>query len=238
MSTCYYPDGTVSDDVPCDSAAANSACCSSGAYCLGNGLCLADGLTSRGSCTDESWDDEACTQYCRDSNPSGSTPLRLCDINGASPNSFSCGASLDNCASGINTFTLTSNIMIPLSDFTSSSAGSNVLAARAASSNSPSADGSQNGTMDCGGRGGGGGNDGYTGAELAGVGIGVGVPFAAAFFLTLILLAREKKRNKLLTAGGVAGYDPLKQGDGAAAADQVYVQQTPQYPRDQQQQQQ
>lgn len=47
---------------------------------------------------------------------------------------------------------------------------------------------------------------------MAGLGVGVGVPFALAFFAALWLLMREKKRSKaLLVAGGALQqpYAPL-----------------------------
>jgi hypothetical protein len=68
-ASCYYPDGTLSRDVPCSSGA-DSACCGSGAICLSNGLCLSTvqpfGLT-RGSCTDPSYKIKECTKLCSES---------------------------------------------------------------------------------------------------------------------------------------------------------------------------
>ena len=71
--TCYYPDGSVaSHDSPCHSSSTgdrSSACCNHADICLNNGLCLAQSggeIVSRGSCTDQSWQSTACSQYCAD----------------------------------------------------------------------------------------------------------------------------------------------------------------------------
>ncbi|KAF4301220.1 hypothetical protein GTA08_BOTSDO10832 [Botryosphaeria dothidea] len=118
------------------------------------------------------------------------------------------GTSFDDCISSINV----PNVVMPRAA---------QLSATASSSSSATA-GAQNDSSPGGLCGPG---DGYTGAQMAGLGVGVGVPFALAFFVTLILLARERKRNKALIAGGAspAAYDPLKGQEGDAT--QLYVQQ-------------
>jgi len=66
-ATCYYPDGKVSGSVPCNSTATGySSCCASDHLCMSSGLCFSRGLISRGSCTDPTWKDAACAQYCLD----------------------------------------------------------------------------------------------------------------------------------------------------------------------------
>ncbi|KAK7614712.1 hypothetical protein BKA81DRAFT_405909 [Phyllosticta paracitricarpa] len=116
--TCWYPDGTLSEDVPCNSTAAAAgeatACCGSAALCMANGLCLDWGVTSRGSCTDKSWTEGGgCTQYCVNDDTSGGSPLRVCTIAiDPSDSTFACGATLSNCDQGVNTFTLTSNTVM------------------------------------------------------------------------------------------------------------------------------
>ena len=70
-STCYYPLGGVSNDVPCDPDADVSMCCSHRSECLTNGLCqLQDINTSgkgyaRGTCTDRTWTSSICPQHCQ-----------------------------------------------------------------------------------------------------------------------------------------------------------------------------
>ena len=65
---CYYPDGSEAEgDSPCDPDADVSFCCrsSSDSSCLNNLLCQdGTGRVIRGSCSDQSWSDPACPQYC------------------------------------------------------------------------------------------------------------------------------------------------------------------------------
>lgn len=76
--TCYFPDGSVSPrDTPCHSPSIGdgaSACCASSDICLSNALCLGQtgaALISRGTCTDKTWQNPECPQYCSD----GKNPL-------------------------------------------------------------------------------------------------------------------------------------------------------------------
>ena len=73
-SLCYFPDGSVaSGDSPCYSSG-NSTCCGRGFACLSNNVCmLTDQVVGagpgqstyiRGSCTDKSWNDPSCPQFC------------------------------------------------------------------------------------------------------------------------------------------------------------------------------
>lgn len=82
--TCYYPDGSVSShDTPCHSISTGdgaSACCGYSDICLDNGLCLAQSgaeITSRGSCTDETWQSPQCSQFCEDGNHLFEIPRNL-----------------------------------------------------------------------------------------------------------------------------------------------------------------
>src|SRR5262245_38555292 len=78
MSACFFPNGDTVDDTPCKSGDGNSTCCGPGYACLSNGLCAVSEYLSfanfyswesgwfvRGSCTDKSWTDPACPQFCR-----------------------------------------------------------------------------------------------------------------------------------------------------------------------------
>jgi hypothetical protein len=69
---CYYPNGSPSADIPCDSTAPVSMCCGSRSSCLSSGLCLLDGTTAasgisyaRGTCTDSTWKSPFCPQHCQ-----------------------------------------------------------------------------------------------------------------------------------------------------------------------------
>ena len=72
--TCYFPDGSKAtsdtachDPSPGDNGA--SACCNSLDACLESHLCLEQSggpMISRGSCTDQTWQSQECSQYCAD----------------------------------------------------------------------------------------------------------------------------------------------------------------------------
>ena len=70
---CYYPNGNVALDFPCDSDAENSMCCGDGRdelnfvgfACLSNKLCQSEtGRIIRGSCTDPTWKSPECVRNC------------------------------------------------------------------------------------------------------------------------------------------------------------------------------
>ena len=55
---CYYPNGTASDDVPCNEGAGDTFCCGISYACLSNKLCYgtigsASAHFGRGSCSDK-----------------------------------------------------------------------------------------------------------------------------------------------------------------------------------------
>lgn len=69
---CWFPDGqtVAAQDVPCHSTG-NSTCCGQGWACLSNNICektsYAQGAGSqyvRGSCTDPTWNDANCPNFC------------------------------------------------------------------------------------------------------------------------------------------------------------------------------
>ena len=70
-STCYYPNGNPSTDVPCDSDALFTQCCGSRSDCLTNGLCILEASNdtginyARGTCTDKTWASSLCPQQCQ-----------------------------------------------------------------------------------------------------------------------------------------------------------------------------
>lgn len=70
---CYHPNGSPSDDVPCDPGSPFSMCCSSPNACLASGLCksVATNETSadadkfiRATCTDMTWTSDVCPPFC------------------------------------------------------------------------------------------------------------------------------------------------------------------------------
>ena len=71
--SCYSPDRTLTEqDSPCDLSSEESACCNRNDICLDNHLCLPQSsplrnIIYRGTCTDSSWQSDACPKYCQDS---------------------------------------------------------------------------------------------------------------------------------------------------------------------------
>jgi hypothetical protein len=64
---CYFPSGVIAEtNVPC-SGEEYTSCCHYTDICLSNGLCLSAGqqpyTLSRGSCTNQRWD-QGCPEYC------------------------------------------------------------------------------------------------------------------------------------------------------------------------------
>ncbi|KAK5112849.1 hypothetical protein LTR85_011076 [Meristemomyces frigidus] len=203
---CYYPDGeTLSTDIPCNTSASVSSCCSSDAWCLDNGLCFGAGVTSRGSCTDKDWGD-GCAQYCQSDNPSGGMPLQPCD-----PGTmvFSCGANTTNCVDSVNTFVLAGgvdlilrgsmvaelqdgqSVALELSPSATLSAEQSTNTSGAASTITVTAAANTTSSTTT--------NDAnqYTAADVAGAAVGAGVPLllglAGAFFI--IIHQRKKLRE-------------------------------------------
>ena len=71
-ATCYWPNGeakSLTGTVSCNSTGQYSACCMAGDECTTNGLCKApsDGNINwywRQTCTDPTWQSDACPKYC------------------------------------------------------------------------------------------------------------------------------------------------------------------------------
>ncbi|KAL4869622.1 hypothetical protein BDV12DRAFT_167709 [Aspergillus spectabilis] len=116
---CYFPSGTIAEtNVPC-SGKEYTSCCDYRDICLSNGLCLGAGqqpyTLSRGSCTNQKWD-QGCPEYCGDANPDGgSSIVNFSFRNGVSR--YCCGTAVSNdstiaCRDG-DDFTVPSGDVIP-----------------------------------------------------------------------------------------------------------------------------
>lgn len=108
---CYFPDGSESQDLPCDpSGESTLACCGRTGICLSNGMCWGDDLASRGSCTDKSWTiRERCTgaPACADVfRNTGAAVVRCTD------GSYACATGASDCASSNFTINKPWNILI------------------------------------------------------------------------------------------------------------------------------
>ena len=95
---CYFPNGNVNlKSESCNPDADVSHCCGPSTFvCLSNGLCwdtIANHLI-RGSCTDATWTDGRCPQYCQNDTTDVYGDLRQC--NGPSQR-WQCGTYVDDC---------------------------------------------------------------------------------------------------------------------------------------------
>lgn len=64
-STCYFPDGTPSEDIPCYTNSSVDYCCGKDSLCFENKVCLNNiGTFARGSCTDKAWNSPTCPVFC------------------------------------------------------------------------------------------------------------------------------------------------------------------------------
>ncbi|KAK4040448.1 hypothetical protein C8A01DRAFT_15685 [Parachaetomium inaequale] len=71
---CYFPNGELAPDYPCDPTAEESACCGVTALCLTNKLCRTpEGNLVRGTCTEKNWNTAECAQYCLSRPPQPTT---------------------------------------------------------------------------------------------------------------------------------------------------------------------
>ncbi|KAF2489012.1 hypothetical protein BU16DRAFT_600653 [Lophium mytilinum] len=88
-SACYFPDGSNTNAafVPCNQTAIeegkHTSCCAPGDMCFTNGICKANNPNQlnwnwRDACTDPTWKDPACPNYCKGTNPSGAHVIFQC----------------------------------------------------------------------------------------------------------------------------------------------------------------
>ncbi|KAF2807441.1 uncharacterized protein BDZ99DRAFT_573268 [Mytilinidion resinicola] len=88
-SACYFPDGTNTNAafVPCNQTAIeegkHTSCCAPGDMCFTNGICKANNSNQlnwnwRDACTDPTWKDPACPNYCKGTDPGGAHVIFQC----------------------------------------------------------------------------------------------------------------------------------------------------------------
>ncbi|EMF09287.1 uncharacterized protein SEPMUDRAFT_151370 [Sphaerulina musiva SO2202] len=194
---CYFPGGTESDHTPCASNGSPSACCASSAFCLENGLCLEQGILTRGSCTDKTWESEACAGYCRQESPGGSIAIKPCEASG-SRSTFVCGLNNTHCRDSTKTFTLSgtnslilrpaqvSALVAPiLSSSSSSSATTLPTTSVQPSAEISSCPDAANGPY-------------YTLGQMAGLGAGLGIPLFIAVCTAFMFWRKEHQRRPKL----------------------------------------
>ncbi|KAF2214762.1 hypothetical protein CERZMDRAFT_105256 [Cercospora zeae-maydis SCOH1-5] len=182
---CYYPDGTASKDVPCNATAAAvaggySACCSESSYCMDNGLCLDTGILKRMSCTDKTFKDKKCPQYCITDNmgdPCAVTPYAVFPVTDLKQIVLKADQLVTAMsAAGVPTSSIdpaaTPTETVPILTVTATGAP------KSADSNAK-----------------------FTVSQLVGVGAGLGIPMLLAIGVLTYLLVAEKRRHSVREIG-------------------------------------
>ena len=107
MSQCYFPDGSVSPlDKPCNLKARHSSCCRPNDICLDNGYCLGGNdagpnVLVRTTCTDSTFNDRSCAQFCKDVNPNLALVMYL--FRYQNPSTYCCGPADQGIGTGSGT---------------------------------------------------------------------------------------------------------------------------------------
>ncbi|KAF2216998.1 hypothetical protein CERZMDRAFT_80986 [Cercospora zeae-maydis SCOH1-5] len=194
---CYFPDGSLSKHKSCSAMGTASSCCASNAFCLDNGLCFEEGVVTRGSCTDKDWKSGACPDYCKAEQPNRSVAITPCSMNG-SQSTFTCGLNNTACRHESQTFGLSgssalvlrpaqvSALIAPvLSSVAAQASASASEQAKATVASCPSAETISSGMY-------------FTPGQMAGLGVGLGIPFLIAACTAIMLWNKERARHPKL----------------------------------------
>ncbi|KAI1631020.1 hypothetical protein F4809DRAFT_634189, partial [Biscogniauxia mediterranea] len=212
VSRCYYPDGEISPDYPCNADLDSSACCggSAGSVCLSNNLCQTrDGDVIRGSCSDQYWGAAECAHYCL-SSVTGGVNLISCSNVTNDDTSFCCDNTDGCCDSGDGRFsvaphnpttyatwhTLSSRYVVleavststPVTSSSSPTSSSSIQPTQATQTSSPSPTAANSPPGDS--------SDLSTGAK-AGIGVGAGVGVVVIILLSYVLWRLRKHHGQL-----------------------------------------
>ncbi|KAL2823497.1 hypothetical protein BDW59DRAFT_148689 [Aspergillus cavernicola] len=202
---CYFPSGVLAEtNVPC-SGEDYTSCCDYRDICLSNGLCLSAGqqpyTLSRGSCTNQRWD-QGCPEYCGDSNPEGGCSI----VNLSYQNQVSrycCGTAISNdssvaCRNG-DDFTVPTGEVVAgyalLANVTSLEAASDSPGSSANSSGSTGSPAISGNSSSC--------------HETA-IGAGVGVPLGVIALASLAWALFERRRGKRAAQSSTASPSTTK----------------------------
>ncbi|PLB55449.1 hypothetical protein P170DRAFT_461324 [Aspergillus steynii IBT 23096] len=197
--TCYFPDHSISNDVPCTSDT-YTHCCTAGDICLDNGYCYSVAhqpyVLSRGSCTDQNWGAD-CPQLCSGSQNNiggGCSITSLLFLDGIS--TYCCGNPIYDESTG--------NVTCPNGEKPFEMPSAKVLLGRAALANGTAGDGTANtGMVDdrC-------GVSAEERAVRTAIGAGVGLPLGVVALLALGWAFWERRARRKADAmyRGVGGW--------------------------------
>lgn len=238
MATCYLPSGDVSDTMqPCgEESDEGRHCCFEGHYCLSSLLCLVPGdlSTYRGGCTLEDWDDDVCSNFCKEYSGSHSGVHRCIDeTDGTGQQLYaclpeSCGTGSDMFAIGDSEIVRNEQLSSAVDLQASATRTVEVTAATTTGSCASTADASpgseqplsEGGNQSC-------ESDGVSTGAAVGIGLGASLPLLAVIAVVTWLLWRERTRVKHLKENGYQpgmsaappGYKPVPFFPGELAAE-------------------
>jgi len=98
-NSCFFPDANLAPNyVPC-SPTGDGACCAEGDFCTALGYCISDskGYHYRGACSDSTWGNPSCPNYCMDDRNGNSTMVNVIACNAALSSGTWCCAYEGNC---------------------------------------------------------------------------------------------------------------------------------------------
>ncbi|KIV99611.1 uncharacterized protein PV09_08786 [Verruconis gallopava] len=228
---CYYPNHNSTaayDDRPCDPYAETSMCCPNGWTCMSNKLCVVTddsiakasvGSIERGTCTDPSWNDTICGNFCLNQNGNNTDgALRACGNN-----RFVCAVdeedSTGNCEKNLKVFTLptgtavtiiglatgtTSTSIVPVSSLVSGSAFASSASSSFASSPSAAPAG--------------GSNKSHKTRDIA-IGATIGSVSLIVFLLLIICLIHKKRKKSRTSLNSNLSHEHERLHQSASAAD-------------------
>ncbi|KAL4894191.1 hypothetical protein BDV59DRAFT_176010 [Aspergillus ambiguus] len=174
---CYNPNGSISNDRPCNSTAEVSVCCEDGFVCTENKLCQPMGWYDgsdgnplqliRSTCTDKTWKSGSCPGHCIAESPTGGEWVMRC---GTGSHEYCC--SDDSCCSNggkrydLGNATMTAIAGHQASTTSQSSPATATSTASTTTSTTPTA--TEPASSDS-------GSEGSTNSQAKTIGIGVGV---------------------------------------------------------------
>ncbi|CZR67790.1 uncharacterized protein PAC_17689 [Phialocephala subalpina] len=226
-----WVDGSVAGNyVPC-SPNGDGDCCSSGDFCTSLGYCISNskGYHYRGACTDDSWGNPSCPDYClANTNSGNSSAVNLIACNAASSSgSWCCAYNGSCCSNSTNTYVPSFGTIFAEPGTSSTSSGSSTASTSSASSTSssssasiastsatttPTSSAAAKGTMT--------GNESKSNTGTV-VGAAVGIPLGLAAIAGLLLFWKERNKRKHLeqeipekNINPFAGFSPTQPGYG------------------------
>ncbi|GFF28741.1 hypothetical protein IFM51744_00637 [Aspergillus udagawae] len=226
-TNCYTPDGTISNDRPCNASASASVCCTQGFLCTSNQLCQPAGWWDgsdgnplqfiRGTCTDKTWAAPECQGHCVADNPSGGEWVMRC---GNTTTNYCCSAD-DCCAKAsylkftLDEPTITATAGIELTSTAKTMTESSSKSSAAITTTSTGTSITSTPTTSAGSN----SNDMHSSSSASttnvaiGVGVGVGVGVVIIGCLLALFVLRLRRKKRLATEQNNSSFLPGSQKD-------------------------